>query len=92
MIAELAAQHITTMTGVEDLEILETGVTLSTGEGKRLVIDADTIVIAAGVQSRDHLVGGFRGKVKEIHVVGDCVSPRDILSAIREGAAAGHSI
>jgi pyruvate/2-oxoglutarate dehydrogenase complex dihydrolipoamide dehydrogenase (E3) component len=48
-------------------------------------IVADTIVLAAGSTPNTDLAQALEGKVPEVHSIGDCVEPRRILEAIREG-------
>ena len=55
-------------------------------------IAADTIVIAAGSTANNDLSQALEGKVRELHSVGDCVEPRRILEAIREGWKAANEI
>ncbi|MBU4011485.1 MAG: FAD-dependent oxidoreductase, partial [Proteobacteria bacterium] len=50
----------------------------------------DTIVLAAGNRSDDKLYKELKGKVKELHRIGDCVSPRRALEAIYEGYNLGR--
>jgi len=46
---------------------------------------ADTIVLAAGSTPNTDLAQALEGKVPEVHSIGDCVEPRRILEAMREG-------
>jgi 2,4-dienoyl-CoA reductase-like NADH-dependent reductase (Old Yellow Enzyme family)/thioredoxin reductase len=46
----------------------------------------DTVVLAAGTRARTGLVDALRGRVKELHVVGDCSAPRRIVHATLDGA------
>jgi mycofactocin system FadH/OYE family oxidoreductase 2 len=50
----------------------------------------DTIVLAAGNRADDRLYKELKGKTKELHRVGDCVSPRRALEAIYEGYNLGR--
>jgi len=56
------------------------------------VLEADTIVLAAGAITNDQLAKTIEGKVEGIHLAGDCVQPRRILDAIHEGAAVARLI
>ena len=49
------------------------------------VLAADSLVWAGDNQACDELYRGIKGKVPELYAVGDCISPRKIDSAIREG-------
>jgi 2,4-dienoyl-CoA reductase-like NADH-dependent reductase (Old Yellow Enzyme family)/NADPH-dependent 2,4-dienoyl-CoA reductase/sulfur reductase-like enzyme len=55
-------------------------------------IVADTIVIAAGSTANNDLAQALEGKVAEVKSVGDCVEPRRILDAIKEGWRAAMEI
>jgi mycofactocin system FadH/OYE family oxidoreductase 2 len=52
----------------------------------------DTVVWAIGCKANDRLYFALKGKVKELHRVGDCVAPRLIDSAIWEGEVIGRSV
>jgi len=48
-------------------------------------IVADTIVLAAGSTPDTDLADSLKGKGPKVHSIGDCVEPRRILEAMREG-------
>jgi mycofactocin system FadH/OYE family oxidoreductase 2 len=50
----------------------------------------DTVVLAAGNDSRDDLYFALKGEVKELHRIGDCVAPRKTDMAIVEGHRVGR--
>jgi mycofactocin system FadH/OYE family oxidoreductase 2 len=50
----------------------------------------DTIVLATGNRAEDGLYFALKGKVKELHRIGDCVAPRKIDMAIVEGNRVGR--
>ena len=52
----------------------------------------DTVVLAAGNRAEDSLYFALKGKVKELHRIGDCVAPRKIDMAILEGHRVGRII
>jgi mycofactocin system FadH/OYE family oxidoreductase 2 len=56
------------------------------------VIAADSLVWAGDNQVCDELYHQLKGKVPELYAVGDCLSPRKIDSAIREGFLAALKI
>jgi len=45
-----------------------------------------------GNKQNDELFWSLKGKVNELHRIGDCASPRDMLQAIREGYEIGSEI
>jgi hypothetical protein len=61
-------------------------------EGKQLTLKADTIVVALGSKSESKLADNLKDKVRELYLVGDCVSPRRILEAIHDGFIAGWRV
>jgi N,N-dimethylglycine/sarcosine dehydrogenase len=52
----------------------------------------DTVVLATGNRSVDHLYHALQGRVSELHLIGDAMSPRGIHNAILEGTWAGRRI
>ena len=61
------------------------------GAGERKV-EVDTIVSATGRRPVDELYFALKGKVPELHRVGDCVAPRYTDQAIHEGHSAGRAV
>jgi len=59
---------------------------------KEAVVGADLVVLARGSVSDTTWVDELREKVPEVYVVGDCIEPRDIASALYEGAWGGNQI
>jgi 2,4-dienoyl-CoA reductase-like NADH-dependent reductase (Old Yellow Enzyme family)/thioredoxin reductase len=53
--------------------------------GRRRLEGFDTIVIATGSAPDDTVYHRLKGKIAEIHVIGDAVRPREILDAVYEG-------
>ena len=52
----------------------------------------DSIVLAMGQAVDDELYFALKGKVKELHRIGDCVAPRKVDMAIWEGHQLGREI
>jgi len=83
---------VTMMTGVKYEEITDKGLTITTKEGKRLTIEADTIIPATPMLPNIDSVRSLEGKVPEIYFVGDCKEPRLIPDAIAEGWRIANTI
>jgi len=64
--------------------ILSGGVEVEFG-GKKEILAADTIVLAAGTQSNDGLEATLRAMPVEFYKIGDCAKPRKAIDAIHEG-------
>lgn len=60
--------------------------------GVESVRPADAIVLALGRQADDALTRALRERGVEVHPVGDCVAPRTLTEAVREGRAAGRAV
>jgi hypothetical protein len=55
-------------------------------------VPADAVVLIGYRQSQNEIWDALRGRVEQLHLVGDARSARDIQPAIREGHLAGRSI
>jgi len=45
----------------------------------------DTVALALGLRLERRLYESLRGKVAELHLIGDCKEPRSIMEAIWDG-------
>ncbi|MFQ5997253.1 MAG: FAD-dependent oxidoreductase [Dehalococcoidales bacterium] len=85
LLDRLAEKGITLLTEVRYNEVVPDGLVITTKEGKKEIIEADTIVLAAGSIPDQKLYEDIKGKVPEVHCIGDCLAPRTIRDAIAEG-------
>ncbi len=53
-------------------------------------IAADAVVLAIGREAEDDLYRELKGRVAQLHRIGDCVAPRKLDQAIYEGELAGR--
>ena len=72
-------------------EITDKGVVVSTDD-KRQTFDADTVVLARGLESCKELARQLEEKVSDLHTIGDCVEPRKAMEAIYEGWRVARTI
>jgi NADPH-dependent 2,4-dienoyl-CoA reductase/sulfur reductase-like enzyme len=63
-------------------EAADGGVVVADGNGDRRVIEADTVVIAAGFEPNNELQGKLGAGVPAMFSIGDCVKPDKITGAI----------
>ena len=56
------------------------------------VLDADTVVLVSGNRQIRDVFDGLRGRINNLHIVGDASSPRYLQAAIREGHLAGAAV
>ncbi|MCP4749464.1 MAG: FAD-dependent oxidoreductase [Proteobacteria bacterium] len=74
------------------VEVKKGSVVVVDQKNERREIPADTVVIAAGLNSRTDLVGALDQSGVEYHMVGSCREPGQIKEAIDDGFAVGCKI
>jgi len=88
----LRSKKVTMLTSATCEEIKEGNVQVTTAEGKKETIPADTVIIAVGYKANDRLYKALEGKVPEIYCIGNSAKPRKILEANSEGYQAGLAL
>ncbi len=86
-------RRIRVLTGARVRRVREAEVHYELGSGSKKILSVDHIVWATGYRPRalDDLSGNF-GEDVEVRHIGDCVKPRNILHAIRDGFWAGVQV
>ena len=81
------------ITGVREyVEINDYGLVLITREGKKLELEADTVIPALPLLPNTVLLEKLKALVPEVHAVGDCVSPGLIVDAIGTACLAAREV
>jgi 2,4-dienoyl-CoA reductase-like NADH-dependent reductase (Old Yellow Enzyme family)/thioredoxin reductase len=88
----LRSKKVTLLTSATCEEIGEGSVLVTTADGKRAAIPADTIIIAVGYKANDRLRKALEGEVSEIYCIGNSSEPRRILEATSEGYQTGLAL
>jgi len=88
----LKKKGVTMLGEVKLEEITEKGLTISTKDGKKQTIEADSIISALPLSANTELFKSIEGKFPEIYAIGDCHEPHRIIQAIQEGSSIGHKI
>jgi len=83
---------ITMRSGITYEQITDEGIIIIDKEGREQLIEADTIVLAAGSTPNQELLTSIKGELPEIYSIGDCVEPRNILYAVHEGFQTAYKI
>jgi 2,4-dienoyl-CoA reductase (NADPH2) len=82
----LDKKGVTMLPGVKVEEIVDTGLIVTTKDGKRQTIEADTIVTALPLLPNTELNKELEGIVPEVYAIGDCKDPNLVVNAIADGA------
>lgn len=88
----LRSKKVTLLASATCEEIREGSVLVTTAEGKKETIPADTVIIAVGYKANERLYKALEGKVPEIYCIGNAAEPRRILEAISEGYRTGLAL
>ena len=92
LLAWLAEKGARMLTEVTVEEITDKGLIITTKEGTRETIEADTIMPVVPLKADTEFLEALKGKVPEVYLSGDCREPHLILEAIADGARIGHDI
>ncbi len=68
-------------TGLKALAVTEEGLLCADSEGREVLLEADTVLCAAGLRAREDIVDSLRGTAPVVEVIGDCVEPGIIRGA-----------
>jgi 2,4-dienoyl-CoA reductase (NADPH2) len=86
-------RKVRTMPGIKYEEITDKGLIITTKEGKRQTLEADTIITATSPKPDTGLLKAFEGRVPEIYLIGmDDKEPGSIMNAIGNGYRAARGI
>lgn len=88
----LLEKGVTLLTNIHYNEVTAQGLVVTTKDNEKKVIEADTIVLAAGSIPDQELYQEIKGRTAEVYLAGDCVEPRKIRDAIADGYRIGLEI
>lgn len=91
LIRNLKSYGVKQLTNTRLTEIRKDKIVVMKNE-EELIIPADTVVIAAGVLPVNDLYEQLKGKIDQLHIIGDAIQPRRMVEAIREGYELGLKI
>ncbi len=73
-------------------EITDKGLVITTKEGIKQIIEADTVVPALPFKLNNKLFNELKSAIAEVYLIGDSKDPRLIIDAIAEGWRAGKTL
>lgn len=88
----LAEKGVKMITSVRYEEITKQGLVVTTAEGKKLILEADTIITSLPLRPNREIVKEVEAIVPEVYAIGDCREPGLIVNAIGEGARIARAI
>jgi 2,4-dienoyl-CoA reductase-like NADH-dependent reductase (Old Yellow Enzyme family)/thioredoxin reductase len=88
----LRAHQVAMLTEATCREITDQGVEITTADGRKQTLPADTVILAAGYAKNDALLTALAGKVQDIRMVGDAAEPHGFMEAVRDGYLAGLAL
>ena len=87
-----ATPTLTHKTGLKCREVTPSGIKVADTQGKEHLVEADTVILAVGMQSNSDTVDRLRRCVPDFYPVGDCVKPQRIMEAMQGGYFAALDI
>ena len=80
--------------GVKYEEVTDEGLVITTKEGKKMTIEADTVMPSLFLKQNLDMAEKLKGIVPEIYTVGSCIKPEPdlMVDAIAAGARVAHQI
>lgn len=88
----LREQKVSMLIAARYEEITDRGLIIANRDGKRQLIEANSIILASGHKPNTALAHALAGLSCEIHRIGDGFEPRGILGAIHDGFRIGCEI
>jgi 2-enoate reductase len=92
LIAQLGDAKVKILTNTKIAAINDNGATAISADKNLVNITGDKVILAMGLVSDNRLYKAIHEKVAEVYVIGDCVEPRRMGEAIREGYRVGSVI
>ena len=88
----LDKKGIVRYTEVKYEEVTDKGLVITTKEGEKKTLEADTILVTLPYLPNTDIIKSFEGKAPEIYNIGSSAEPGLIVNAIADGARLGHMI
>ena len=88
----LERKGVLLLSGVKYEEITDKGLTITTKEGEKRILAADTILPALAMVPDTEFVKSLKETAPEIYQIGDCGNPALIIDAIGDGSRVGRAI
>ncbi|MBI4303003.1 MAG: FAD-dependent oxidoreductase [Chloroflexi bacterium] len=90
--AKVVDAGVEILTNLKVVSVTDSGVTAVNLDRDLVNVEGDKVVLAAGLVPQAGLYDELKDKVHEIYLVGDCIEPRRVRQATREGYRVGCAI
>jgi 2,4-dienoyl-CoA reductase (NADPH2) len=87
-----AKKGVDIISGVKSMEVTAKGLEVTTAEGEKRLVIADSIIPALPLTPDNGLAKSLEGKVAEVYAVGDCEEPLLIADAVGAASRVARSI
>jgi 2,4-dienoyl-CoA reductase (NADPH2) len=88
----LDKKDVPMLAGVKYEEVTDKGLVITTKDGQRQTIEADTILTALPMLPNMTLTDSLQGVAPEVYAIGDCAEPNLIVDAVAAGAKLAREI
>ncbi len=88
----LEEKGVQMFSGARYEEITNAGLTITTSEGEKITLEADTILPALPMEPNSEILEIFKDTAPEVYQIGDCGNPALIIDAIGDGSRIGRAI
>jgi 2,4-dienoyl-CoA reductase (NADPH2) len=88
----LAEKGVTILTGIKYEKITDEGLFITAKDGKRQLIQADTILDVALPTQDNEFFETLKKRIPEVYMIGDGRKSMSIIEAIADGSRIGHGI
>ncbi len=93
LLKELEEKKVKIISEIKEFKkITPKGIVVTDKEGVERTVEASRIVLATGLRPDESLARSLRKAAPELYEAGDCVSPRQVMEAVHEGAEAALQI
>jgi NADH dehydrogenase FAD-containing subunit len=92
LLAELSKDKVEILTSTIAKEVTDNGLVVTTPQGTRQILKADTIVLAAGLKPNNKLYEAIKDQFPEVYAIGDCAKCGLIIDAITQAYETALSI
>lgn len=92
MIQNHVSDQVKTYLGAKCAEITEEGAVIEMPDGTRIMLDADTVIMATGLRVDEEKIEAYKAVAPQVIFAGDCVKPGTILTATSQAYGASLQI